>query len=92
MPLKAGQNPRAVLSDHSERGPRRFSYTYEDIADFLSMSPGAVRVAVSRGHFDPTSIQSIFEFSIKRANMTETRSLRALIEEARHLVDTESEQ
>lgn len=80
MAFKKGQNPRAILEGHRERGPKRFSYTYEDLSHLFKMSSGALRVAVSRNQVDPTSIMSIVEFYNQRKG-----DLRDLVEEARAL-------
>ena len=55
-------NPRDYFPQHRERGPKRFEYTYADLADALGMTEVAVRQAVSRGKFDPHSLPSICHF------------------------------
>lgn len=50
------------MKGHKERGPKRFCYTYQDLAVLFDMKPEAVRQAASRGRFDPSSLQSIVSF------------------------------
>ncbi len=45
-PLKPGQNPRLFFESHRERGPQRFSYTYEDLAALLGVGIAATKTAV----------------------------------------------
>lgn len=87
MAFKKGQNPRAILERHRERGPKRFEYTYEDLADLFGMSRGALRVAVSRKQVDPESMNSIVEFYIKRNQAALNEGLKDLVEEARALME-----
>jgi hypothetical protein len=42
-PLHEGQNPRAVFPSHKERGPRRYTYTIQDVARAASLSVHTVR-------------------------------------------------
>lgn len=60
--IPPGVDPRKFLSHHRERGPKRFAYTYADLAVLFGMTEGAVRQAVSRGKFDPRSLSSLFHF------------------------------
>jgi len=68
MRLRPGQNPREVLSNHAERGPKRFNleFTYSDLAGLLGMSEGSLRLAVHRGRFDPSNLESVVEFVAER--------------------------
>ena len=88
MPLKPGDNPRAVLSRHNERGPKRFvvEYSYEDLSRMLGISEGAVRLAVHRGRFDPSKFEEVVGFAISKSQqLNERKSLKALVAEARNL-------
>jgi hypothetical protein len=60
--IPAGANPRTFLRRHRERGPKRFVFTYADLADLFGMTEGAVRQAVSRGKFDPHNLHSLCHF------------------------------
>ena len=40
--LQPGQNPRATLRGHRERGPKRFDFTHEDIATATGLSLATV--------------------------------------------------
>lgn len=92
MPLQPGDNPRDVLSNHNERGPKRFTleFTYEDLADLLGMTEGALRTAVHRGRFDPGDLSSLLEYVSERHTLMErdkrTVKLRDLVAEARSLI------
>lgn len=63
-PIPPKVNPRKFLSHHRERGPKRFEYTYADLAELFGMTEVGVRKAVSRGQFDPHSLPSIFHFRV----------------------------
>ena len=41
--LEPGDNPREALGNHKERGPKRFYYTYEDIARICGLASSTVR-------------------------------------------------
>jgi hypothetical protein len=87
--LKPGENPRASLGRHAERGPKRFTveYTYGDLSRLLEMSEGSVRLAVHRGKLDPTQLDSLFEFvRMRQKVLEESSSLRKLVAKARRLV------
>lgn len=91
--LKRGQNPRLILEGHRERGPKKYFYTQEDLAETFGMTRGALRAAVTRGLVDPESFKSIVEYYVRRQGeqLVEERaeSLKGLIEEARSLTGLE---
>ena len=93
--LKRGQDPRRVLGRHRERGPKVIGYTYEEVADFLGMTGGALRVAITRGQVDPQSLESIMEYYLYRhdkAVLSERKGrLRGLVQEARALTGLDDE-
>ena len=92
--LRPGIDPRKVLSHHRERGPKRFQFTYADIAEALEMTEAAVRKAASRGRFDPGNLESLLEFCIEKYSKpkAEGPSMRSLIEEARALTGLEEDE
>jgi hypothetical protein len=91
--LKRGQNPRKILEGHRERGPKKYFYTQEDLAEAFGMTRGALRVAMARGQVDPESLQSIVEYFVRRQGEQlierHSESLRGLVEEARSLTGLE---
>jgi len=91
--LKRGQNPREILEGHRERGPKKYFYTQEDLAEAFEMTRGALRVAMARGQVDPESLQSIVEYFVRRQGERlveeHAESLRGLVEEARSLTGLE---
>jgi hypothetical protein len=48
------------------RHPKKFSYTYQDLADLFNMTVGAVRKAVHDARLDPENLQSVYEFLKQR--------------------------
>ena len=48
------------------RHPKKFNYTYNDLAELFGMTVGAVRKAVHDGRLDPENLSSIYEFLNKR--------------------------
>lgn len=56
-----GVNPRGYLSNHSERGAKRFTYTLQDVASVLGVSKRTLRRwrAASSHPFDPADLESI---------------------------------
>ena len=44
------------------QSPHRFTYTYQDIADLLSLTLQTVWTYAKAGKFDPYSMKSIFEY------------------------------
>lgn len=66
-PIKPGENPRHVLRHHRERGVKRFSYTYRDLADLFGVSVWAVKAWAGARHapedrLDPASLKSVCEW------------------------------
>jgi hypothetical protein len=63
MPLIPPQtDPRKFFRRHRERGPKRWTYTYKDIADLAHITEDSVSQAVTRGHLDPKSLRSVVRF------------------------------
>lgn len=50
----------------SGRHPKKFTYTYEDLAKLFDMTVGAVRKAAHDNRLDPEDLQSVYEFLSKR--------------------------
>lgn len=70
-------NPR-----HRERGPARFTFTYQDIADLTGMTVAAVRNAASatkRGaaELNPRDLASVVRFVVARQERAARREARA---------------
>jgi len=55
------RDPRAN-PNHHERGPKRFSYTFDDIARAAGLSLGTIKNATSQGKLDPSNLESVIEF------------------------------
>lgn len=47
------------------RGPKRWSYTYEDLARLVGWSKDQVMRSVSAGQFDPSSLESVRDWSVR---------------------------
>jgi hypothetical protein len=64
-PLQPGENPREVMSHHKERGPKRYTYTLEDIAAASGYTLGSVRQLTARGMVergvgaDPSDLRAV---------------------------------
>lgn len=56
------KDPRVVFAGHRERGPRRFTYTWTDMAALLGCSVKTAQNAASFGTFDPASLASVVAF------------------------------
>lgn len=67
QPLHPGQNPRTTLRHHRERGPKRWEYTYADIAKAAGLSVGTLKNYKKLGRFDPADLESVARL-ICRAN------------------------
>lgn len=52
--------------NHKERGPAKWYYTYEDIADLTGLKLASVYNARSRGEFDPDDFDSVIRFIAPR--------------------------
>lgn len=72
------------MKHHRERGPKRFFYTYADLALLYGVKEVTVRQWVSRGLLDPTSIESVC--CLSRVRYTQ-REIRAQDAESRALVE-----
>ncbi len=70
--LFPGQNPRRALPKHRERGPKRWSYTYADIAKAAGLSVGTVKNYKKLGRLDPSDLASVAHL-ICRENRRERR-------------------
>jgi len=70
------------------RSPKRFSFTYEDIADAYGCSVAAIRKHAQRGKFDPHDLVSILEFVQQRLAGD---SLTGLSHQVRQAADEASE-
>lgn len=53
------KNPRIKYPNHKERGPKRFIYTYGDLATLFNVKVDTIRHWVSNGKLDPYSLSSI---------------------------------
>jgi hypothetical protein len=65
------QNP-----GHRERGPKRFSFTYEDIAQAAGIAVGSVKNAAAGRHatLDPNRLESVVEFINRRRGRQEGKA------------------
>lgn len=70
------------------RSPRKFSYTYEDLASVFGLTVEAARKHAQRGNYDPEDLISILEFLNRRLQQP-SDSLAALIGEVRRSVGDE---
>jgi uncharacterized protein YjcR len=68
-----GMNPREHLSRHGERGPKRFSYTYDDLAEAFDVKPRTLRSWVHSGKLDPADIADVCRFYRDRARRAEAK-------------------
>jgi hypothetical protein len=59
-------DPRVRLSRHRERGPKKFFYTYADIARICGLSVASVQTYASRGDFEPGDLESVIAFVVAR--------------------------
>ena len=48
------------------RGMKKFAFTYQDISDLTGISLGNLRIMAHRGQFDPSNLQSLVDFVVKR--------------------------
>lgn len=69
-PMDPRQTP-----NHHERGPRRFSYTYEDIAAAATLSPNTVKAYACASIFDARDLRSVSAF-IQRHAAAAARKVR----------------
>jgi hypothetical protein len=66
---------------HRERGPARFTFTYQDIADLTGMTVAAVRNAASAtkrvpAELNPRDLASVVRFIVARQERALRRALR----------------
>lgn len=61
-----GKRITAIYSGSRGHGRKVWGYSYEDIAKAAGMQPDSVRVAASRGKFDPSDLASVVEFISER--------------------------
>ena len=66
QPFVPGVDPRKGLKRHRERGPKRFTYTYDDLARLLWMKPATLRAWVWGGKLDPRSLEAICSLHAER--------------------------
>lgn len=55
-------DPRAVFPGHHERGPRRGSFTYEDVARVTGLTKGTVIAYAHRGKLSLDDFDSVAAF------------------------------
>ena len=48
--------------NHRERGPKRFSFTYADVARATGLSQRTARALAQRGAYDPNDLRSLAAF------------------------------
>lgn len=62
----SGRQPSA-----HRRGARMWGYTYDDLAQLLGTTAGALRVRTSRGTFDPGDLEAIArEWALRQQTLT----------------------
>lgn len=66
--IKSGGGPQRH-PNWRPRGPRRFAFTYQDIADAAGRSVWAVKRAVYRGKLDPRDLSSVVEWVARRRSI-----------------------
>lgn len=66
--LGPGMNPRDNVLGHRERGLKRFTYTYQDLANLYGVGIRTIRnwVAGSGQPFDPSDLESVCRLWCKR--------------------------
>lgn len=62
-----GTNPRAVVKNHRERGPKRYHFKLSDIAEASGAPLSTVRRAATRARgcaprLDPANLSSVVDF------------------------------
>jgi hypothetical protein len=63
--LGPGENPRKTLRKHRERGPKRFEYTYEKLANLRGIKEQSLRLHVTKGELDPSDLLSVSCYLMK---------------------------
>ena len=56
--------------NYKERGPARYTYTYEDLALITGMKVASLHVAKSRGDFDIKDLVSVAEYICRKRGWT----------------------
>jgi hypothetical protein len=64
-----------------------WAFGYADLADFIGCTENTIRGAVSRGHLDPGSLESIFAYKEGRRRSPVKKTV-TVIKEDSHLRDT----
>jgi len=86
-PLREGENPRDVLSNHRERGPaRHLVVTYKVIAEAVGSSAVTVRAAARKGGFDPLDMVSVAKYVCDKRSSVRRRSEAPQISESKDLM------
>ena len=52
--------------NYRERGYKKFNYTYEDLASLFGIKIQSVRNLVSEGKFNPSDLESVFNYWLTR--------------------------
>lgn len=68
------KDPRVVFPNHRERGPRRFTYGWEQIAAVLKCSEKRAQNMACERLFDPTDFESIVAFAASRRRAPSRRA------------------
>jgi len=66
QPFKEGVDPRTYLRAHRERGRKKFTYTYDDLAELFGVSVRTLHNWTSAG-FDPSDLEDICRRWYERA-------------------------
>jgi hypothetical protein len=69
VPFQPGQNPRDVLAHHCERGPKRYFYTYADVA----LVTGLALTTVRSSGLDMTDLAAVARFVANRLPLEDTK-------------------
>lgn len=72
-----GVDPRSYLRSHSERGPTRYSYTTDDLAELFKVQRETIYKWKAQGRLDPSDIASIAALFAERGTKA-TRPKRRL--------------
>ena len=64
-------NPRDQFGRrHNERGPAKYVFTYNELAELVGMKVRSVHNAKGRGEFDPQDIGSVIRWAALRLGFT----------------------
>jgi len=75
--LARGMNPRHALPHHAERGPQRFTYTYEDIAEAAGLSVNTTK-HFQAGCHPVTNLSTVAGYIVSHASRRRPRELTAV--------------